>query len=163
MLVTKNLALNKVAHVLAYLKTEIASHRDQMIEEIFPLLLTFGEAANGDDKAGSTEMAFAAILTQLRAAAVLLHQLTLLVVNLLSQLGALCSEQTRKSTVIAGPYAHSCMSSAAEGLGLLLQLDTIIGRTPAVTSAAAAYSKCASSKAGSCNWMPCILCMLLQA
>ncbi|KAL0047176.1 hypothetical protein WJX82_008696 [Trebouxia sp. C0006] len=101
MLVTKNLALNKVAHVLAYLKTEIASHRDQMIEEIFPLLLTFGEAANG----------------------------------------ALCSEQTRKSTVIAGPYAHSCMSSAAEGLGLLLQLDTIIGRTPAVTSAAAAYSK----------------------
>jgi len=76
----------------------------QMVEEIFPLLLTFGEAANGDDKAGSTEMAFAAILTQLQAAAMLLHQLTLLVVNLLSQLGALCSEQTRKSTVISGAH-----------------------------------------------------------
>ena len=79
----------------------------EMIEEIFRLLLTFGAAANGDDKAGSTEMAFAAILTQLRAAAVLLHQLTLLVVNLLSQLGALCSEQTRKSTVIAGAHLQS--------------------------------------------------------
>ncbi|DBA77761.1 TPA: hypothetical protein ACH3X2_008450 [Trebouxia sp. C0005] len=140
-LVTKNLALNKVAYVLTYLETEIASHRDQMVEEIFPLLLTFREAANGHDKAGSTEMAFAAILPQLQAAAVLLHQSTLLVVNLLSQLGALCLEQTRKSTVISGPYAHSCMSSAADGLGLLLQLDTITGRIPAVTSAAAAYSK----------------------
>jgi len=79
----------------------------QMVEEIFPLLLIFGEAANGDDKAGSTEMAFAAILTQLQAAAVLLQQLTLLVVNLLSQLGALCSEQTRKSTVIAGAHLQS--------------------------------------------------------
>jgi len=128
MLVTKNLALNKVAQVLAYLKIEIASHRDQVllqnvcrqgllhptiaqqveylqiVDEIFPLLLTFGEAANNNDKAGSTEMAFAAILTQLQAAAMLLHQLTLLVVNLLSQLGALCSEQTRKSTVISGAH-----------------------------------------------------------
>ena len=78
-----------------------------MVEEIFPLLLTFGEAANGDDKAGSTEIAFATILTQLQAAAVLLHQLTLLVVNLLSQLGALCSEQTRKSTVISGAHLQS--------------------------------------------------------
>ena len=75
-----------------------------MVEEIFPLLLTFREAANGHDKAGSTEMAFAAILPQLQAAAVLLHQSTLLVVNLLSQLGALCSEQTRKSTVISGAH-----------------------------------------------------------
>ena len=75
-----------------------------MVEEIFPLLLTFGEAAHDDDKAGSTEMAFAVILTQLQAAAVLLHQSTLLVVNLLSQLGALCSEQTRKSTVISGAH-----------------------------------------------------------
>ncbi|KAL0039142.1 hypothetical protein WJX77_009062 [Trebouxia sp. C0004] len=141
LLVTKNLALNKVAHVLAYLNIEIASHRDQMVEEFFPLLLTFGEAPNNNDRAGSTEMAFAAILTDLQAAATLLHQLTLLVVNLLSQLGALCSEQTRKSTVISGPYALSCMSSAADGLGLIFKLDTIIGRTPAVTSAAAAYSK----------------------
>lgn len=39
------------------------------------------------------------------------------------------------------------MSSAADGLGLLLQLDTITGRIPAVTSAAAAYSKCVTSKA----------------
>ena len=31
MLVTKNLALNKVAQVLAYLRTEIASHRDQVL------------------------------------------------------------------------------------------------------------------------------------
>ena len=31
MLVTKNLAFNKVAHVLAYLKIEIASHRDQVL------------------------------------------------------------------------------------------------------------------------------------
>ncbi len=31
MLVTKNLALNKVAHVLAYLKIEIGSHRDQVL------------------------------------------------------------------------------------------------------------------------------------
>ncbi len=128
MLVTKNLALNKLAQVLAYVKTEIASHRDQVllqrsmrkrflqptiarqveylqiVEENFPLLLTFGEAANDDDKARSTEMAFAAVLTQLQAAAILLHQLTLLIVNLLSQLGALCSEQTRKSTVISGAH-----------------------------------------------------------
>ena len=81
-----------------------------MVEEILPLLLTFGEAANGDDKAGGTEMAFAAILTQLQAAAVLLHQMTLLVVNLLSQLGALCSEQTRKSTVIAGAHLQPMQS-----------------------------------------------------
>ncbi|KAA6428773.1 MAG: hypothetical protein FRX49_01648 [Trebouxia sp. A1-2] len=153
-LVTKNLALNKVAYVLTYLETEIASHRDQMVEEIFPLLLTFREAANGHDKAGSTEMAFAAILPQLQAAAVLLHQSTLLVVNLLSQLGALCSEQTRKSTVISGPYAHSCMSSAADGLGLLLQLDTITGRIPAVTSAAAAYSKSSNGFAERQNFPP---------
>lgn len=30
-LVTKNLALNKVAYVLTYLETEIASHRDQVL------------------------------------------------------------------------------------------------------------------------------------
>jgi len=35
MLVTKNLALNKVAHVLAYLKIEIASHRDQVLLQLF--------------------------------------------------------------------------------------------------------------------------------
>ena len=97
----------------------------QMVEEIFPLLLTFGEAAHGDDKAGSTEMAFAAILTQLQAAAVLLHQSTLLVVNLLSQLGALCSEQTRKSTVISGAHLQPINVSLQASSIVLCHLCTL--------------------------------------
>ena len=74
------------------------------IESVLPLLLTFGQAS-----ADSTEMAFAAVLPQLQMAAHALQELTLLVVNLVSQLGALCSEQTRKSTVISGITAQFCL------------------------------------------------------
>lgn len=74
----------------------------QIEDDVFPLLLTFAEGASSLDTAGSTEQYFAAISPQLQTAADLVHELTLLAVNLLSQLGALCSEQTRKSTVISG-------------------------------------------------------------
>ena len=76
------------------------------MKEVFPLLLTFGEDETDDHSAGSLEIVFAAVLPQLQTAAALLRQLTLLVVNQLSQLGALCSEQTRKSTVISGTTMH---------------------------------------------------------
>ena len=139
-LITKNLALNKVAQTLAYVESELVCHQSQVrlrpplllpmtladeknatmllchclqiFTQAFPLLLTFGESVASTDSFASIEMAFAAVLPQLRTAADLLQQLTLLVVNLLSQLGALCSEQTRKSTVISG--AAHCDSPAPD-------------------------------------------------
>ena len=92
--------------------TMLLCHCLQIFSEAFPLLLTFGESVASTDSFASNEMAFAAVLPQLRTAADLLQQLTLLVVNLLTQLGALCSEQTRKSTVISGG-AH-CDSPALD-------------------------------------------------
>ena len=74
----------------------------QTSQDLFPLLLLVGEACNGTAVSGSTELLFASALSRLHEAAEKLTTLTELVLNLLQQLGALCSEQTRKSTVISG-------------------------------------------------------------
>lgn len=65
------------------------------------MLLTFGEVAISKSDA-ALEVQFAAALPKLSIAAKAVNDMTLLLVNLLQQLGALCSEQTRKSTVISG-------------------------------------------------------------
>ena len=66
----------------------------QVTEQVYPALLVFAEG----DLAESQEPRFAAVLPSLCSA----EKLTALVTNLLSQLGALCSEETRKATVISG-------------------------------------------------------------
>ena len=70
----------------------------QTAEKVLPVLFIFAE--NGD--VSSTEAHFAAVLPKLHSAAQILHELMMLIINLLSQLGALCSEETRKATVISG-------------------------------------------------------------
>lgn len=122
---TTNLALNKVAEVLAYdvrnillyshqvcwsyvlqaicisVDVLVLSNRAalQLIEQVFPLLLTFGGLTSAPS---STELQFATALPGLSRAAKASADLALLLSNLLQQLGALCSEQTRKSTVVSG-------------------------------------------------------------
>ena len=78
----------------------------QTSQDLFPLLLLVGEACNGPAAHGSTELLFASAMSPLREAAEKLTTLTELILNLLQQLGALCSEQTRKSTVISGKVNH---------------------------------------------------------
>ena len=78
----------------------------QTSQDLFPLLLLVGEACNGTAVHVSTELLFASAMSPLREAAEKLTTLTELILNLLQQLGALCSEQTRKSTVISGKVNH---------------------------------------------------------
>ena len=120
MLKTQNLTLNKIALALAYIGRELASlqrevscellpcsplqqrdangHCLQIAERVLPLLFMFAESENRDSPEGH----FAAVLPQLHSAAQMVQELTMLVINLVSQLGALCSEETRKATVISG-------------------------------------------------------------
>ena len=93
------------------------------MKEVSPLLLTFGEDDTDNHNASNLEIAFAAVLPQLQTAAALLRQLTLLVVNQLSQLGALCSEQTRKSTVISGTIMHILLQHSTALVALLTSLS----------------------------------------
>ena len=79
----------------------------QTSQDLFPLLLLVGEACHGTAVDGSTELLFASAVSDLRKAAEKLTTLTELILNLLQQLGALCSEQTRKSTVISGMFKKS--------------------------------------------------------
>lgn len=95
----------------------------QFVKAVFPLLLIFGEDETDSHSAGNLEIAFAAVLPQLQTAAALLRQLTLLVVNQLSQLGALCSEQTRKSTVISGTIMHIVLQHNTALVALLTSLS----------------------------------------
>ena len=74
----------------------------QTSQDLFPLLLLVGEACSGSAGNGSIELLFASAASDLRGAAEKLTTLTELILNLLQQLGALCSEQTRKATVISG-------------------------------------------------------------
>lgn len=87
----------------------------QMVEQIFPMLLTFGDAFSSIASSTSLEIQFATALPKLCTAARAIKDLTLLLVNLLQQLGALCSEQTRKSTVISGrsQYRHHASCTGA--------------------------------------------------
>lgn len=124
MLSTKNLALNKLSNVLGHLTSELNSLENQVkvrsncsphsnkdpvahtacfvqiTEELFPMLLLLGDAVTCAD--GTNELMFAMAICQLRTALGRLNSLMEFIVNLLQQLGALCSEQTRKSTVISG-------------------------------------------------------------
>ena len=72
----------------------------QITQELFPLLLLLGDAVTC--ASGLSESVFVTAIPQLHTASGRLHGLMELAVNLLQQLGALCSEQTRKSTVISG-------------------------------------------------------------
>lgn len=78
-------------------------------------MLLVGEACNGTAVVGSTEFLFASAVSQLRTAAERLKVLTELVLNLLQQLGALCSEQTRKSTVISGTPSQANLPNTVSG------------------------------------------------
>ena len=72
------------------------------------MLLMFGEAQQSNAAPASPELQFAAALAELGRAAKAVSNLTAVLVNLLQQLGALCSEQMRKSTVISGTLAMQC-------------------------------------------------------
>lgn len=74
----------------------------QISQNMFPLVLLMGDACSGILNSSLTELRFASVMPQLHKAAAKLTTLTDLIVNLVQQLGALCSEQTRKSTVISG-------------------------------------------------------------
>lgn len=74
----------------------------QISQDLFPLLLLVGKPCSGATDSGSIELQFAFAMPRLRRAAEKLSTLTELIVNMFQQLGALCSEQTRKSTVISG-------------------------------------------------------------
>ena len=78
------------------------------------MLLMFGEAQHSNTMPASLELQFAAALAELSRAAKAVSNLTTVLVNLLQQLGALCSEQTRKSTVISGAVAIQCQTNGCE-------------------------------------------------
>lgn len=96
----------------------------QVVDQVFPMLLMFGEAQNSKNTPASLELQFAAALAELGRAAKAVSDLTTVLVNLLQQLGALCSEQMRKSTVISGTVAMQCqISGSAHRLMLHVHSD----------------------------------------
>ena len=120
---TSDIALNKVAEVLAYDVRNIVLYTRQVSSfelltmhvrqlemqpvlqveaQVLPMLVTFGKEQASHASPAAVELQFAAALPKLCIAVKAVDDLTLLLVNLLQQLGALCSEQTRKSTVISG-------------------------------------------------------------
>ena len=65
-------------------------------------------------------------MSQLRKAAERLKVLTELMLNLLQQLGALCSEQTRKSTVISGIPAKATYPLQSRTVAQRLTVSTML-------------------------------------
>lgn len=130
----------------------------QTSQDLLPLLLLVGEACNGTAVPGSTELLFASAVSQLREAAEQLTTLSELILNLLQQLGALCSEQTRKSTVISGKTKGSLAKTGSK-----LWLDLVSAHhTPSSqrTDLLAAVMTCACHQ-GQCANSTCSFCVTI--
>jgi len=80
----------------------------QLDEDFCPKLLIFGEepqeAAAGGSAEGDLQVMLATALPFLRAVVAILDSLSLLLENLLLQLGSLCAEHTRKATILQGMH-----------------------------------------------------------
>ncbi|KAK9829570.1 hypothetical protein WJX72_006545 [[Myrmecia] bisecta] len=140
LILSSNAAFSKLARILVYLCNELALLKAKA-EEVYPVLLMFGEGrASGDaSHEGDLQAAFAQLLAPLRQLSQLLYHLQACCANLLCQLGALCAEQTRKSTILQGSHAVTAFSRLAQGLGVLLRLEYIIHRNPVIAAGFAAY------------------------
>ena len=86
--------------------SELRPARLQAEADFFPALLLYGAGPAGIGGEGAAQAGLAWLLPRLRALSELVAQLEAAAGNLLGQLGALCSEQTRKATILQGapPY-----------------------------------------------------------
>ncbi|KAK9849134.1 hypothetical protein WJX84_004479 [Apatococcus fuscideae] len=72
---------------------------------------------------------------------ILLDGLEATCANLVCQLGALCSKETRKSTILQGEQASTAFKALAKGCGLLLAVEMCISQNPNLAAGCAAYTR----------------------